>query len=181
VQKDEIIRTLHFDSETGMPQYDSVARKVYVNLQDQNIFAVIDPATDQVVGRYPVGQCRGNHGMALDPEHHRAFLSCEGNEWMTVFDLDKNTPIAFLKMPSGPDVIKFDPGLGRIYVACYSGAVAVFHEDDPDHYRKLEDFRVQHAVHSLAVDLKTHRVYTPEQEEDGKPVARMVVYEAVTN
>ena len=44
---------------------------------------------------------------------------------------------------------------------------------------KLEDFRVQHAVHSLAVDVKTHRVYTPEQEEDGKPVARMVVYEAV--
>jgi len=46
---------------------------------------------------------------------------------------------------------------------------------------KLEDFRVQHAVHSLAVDLKTPRVYVPEQEEDGKPVARMAVYEAVTN
>lgn len=79
----------------------------------------------------------------------------------------------------GPDVIKFDAGLGRIYVACYSGALSVLHQDDPDHYRKLEDFRVQHAVHSLAVDPKTHRVYTPEQEEDGKPVARMVVYEAV--
>ena len=180
VQKDEIIRTLHFDSETGMPQYDPVARKVYVNLQDKNIFAVIDPATDEVVARYPVGRCDGNHGMALDPGHHRAFLSCEGNELMTVFDLDKHEPIAFLKMPGGPDVIKFDPGLGRIYVACYSGAIAVFHQDDPDHYRKLEDFRVQHAVHSLAVDLKTHRVYTPEQQEDGKSVARMVVYEAVT-
>jgi len=181
VRKDEIIKTLHFDSETGMPQYDPVARKVYVNLQDQNIFAVIDPATDQVIGRYPVGKCEGNHGMALDPEHHRAFLSCEGNELMTVFDLDKHVPIAFLKMPGGPDVIKFDPGLSRIYVACYSGAIAVFHQDDPDHYRKLEDFRVQHAVHTLAVDLKTHRVYTPEQEEDDKPVARMVVYEALTN
>jgi DNA-binding beta-propeller fold protein YncE len=181
VEKDEIIRTLHFDSETGMPQYDPVARKVYVNLQDKNIFAVIDPATDEVVARYPVGRCDGNHGMALDPEHHRAFLSCEGNELMTVFDLDKHEPIAFLKMPGGPDVIEFDPGLGRIYVACYSGAIAVFHQDDLDHYRKLEDFRVQHAVHTLAVDLKTHRVYTPEQEEDGKSVARMVVYEAVTN
>ena len=181
VQKDEIIRTLYFDSETGMPQYDPIARKVYVNLQDQNIFAVIDPATDEVVGRYPVGQCQGNHGMALDPQHHRAFLSCEGNEMMTVFDLDKYAPIAFLKMPGGPDVIKFDPGLGRIYVACYSGAIAVFHQDDSDHYRKIEDFPVQHAVHTLAVDLKTHRVYTPEQEEDGKPVARMVVYEVVTN
>jgi len=170
VNKDEIVKTLHFDSETGMPQYDSVARKVYVNLQDQNIFAVIDPATDEVVGRY---------GMALDSEHYRAFLSCEGNELMTVFDLDKNVPIAFLPLADGPDVIKFDPGLQRIYVACYSGAISVFHEDDVDHYRKLEDFRVQHAVHTVAVDQKTHRLYTPEQEEDGKPVARMVVYEAV--
>jgi DNA-binding beta-propeller fold protein YncE len=179
VTNDEIVKTLHFESETGMPQYDPVARKVYVNLQDQDIFAVIDPATDNVVGRYPVGKCKGNHGMALDPEHHRAFLSCEGNELMTVFDLDKKTAIAFLPLPSGPDVIKFDPGLGRIYVACYSGAIAVFHQDDADHYRKLEDFRVQHAVHTVAVDLKTHKLYTPEQEEDGKPVARMVVYEAL--
>lgn len=179
VTSDEIVKTLHFDSETGMPQYDPVARKIYLNLQDQNIFAVIDPATDSVVARYPVGRCRGNHGMALDAEHHRAFLSCEGNELMTVFDLDKHAPIAFLPMPGGPDVIKFDSGLARIYVACYSGAIAVFHQDDPDHYRKLEDFRVQHAVHSLAVDSRTHRVYTPEQEEDGKPVARMVVYESI--
>jgi DNA-binding beta-propeller fold protein YncE len=98
VTKDEIVKTLHFDSETGMPQYDPVERKVYVNLQDQDLFAVIDPATDTVVGRYPVGEYKGNHGMALDPEHHRAFLACEGNELMTVFDLDKNVPIAFLPL-----------------------------------------------------------------------------------
>ncbi len=179
VTKDEIVKTVHFNSETGMPQYDPVARKVYVNLQDENIFAVIDPSTDQVIGRYPVGRCKGNHGMTLDPEHHRAFLSCEENNMMTVFDLDKHEPIAFLSMADGPDVIKFDSGLQRIYVACYSGAISVFHQDDPQHYRKLEDFKVQHAVHSLAVDPETHRVYTPEQEENGKPVARMVVYQAV--
>jgi len=180
VQKDEIVGTLHFDSETGMPQYDPVARKVYVNLQDQNIFAVIDPATDKVVGRYSVGKCKGNHGMSLDPKHHRAFLACEENNLMAVFDLDKHVSIASLPLADGPDVTKFDAGLGRIYVACYSGAISVFHQDDPDHYRKLEDFRVQHAVHSLAVDPNTHRIYTPEQEENGKSAARMVVYEAVT-
>jgi DNA-binding beta-propeller fold protein YncE len=180
VTMDEVVKTLHFDSETGMPQYDPVARKVYVNLQDQNIFAVIDPATDEVVGRYPVGRCKGNHGMTLDPEHHRAFLLCEENNLMTVFDLDKHEPIAFLPVADGPDVIKFDPGLNRIYAACYSGAISAFHQDDPNHYRKIEDFKVQHAVHTLAIDLETHRVYTPEQEEDGKPVARMVVYDAVT-
>lgn len=180
VTKDEIVKTLHFSSETGMPQYDPVAQKIYVNLQDENIFVVIDPNTDEVIARYPVGRCKGNHGMTLDAEHHRAFLSCEENNLMTVFDLDNHQPIAYLPMAEGPDVIKFDPGLQRIYAACYSGAISVFHQDDPQHYRKLEDFKVQHAVHSLAVDEDTHRVYTPEQEEDGKPAARMVVYEAVT-
>jgi DNA-binding beta-propeller fold protein YncE len=179
VNKDEIVKTLKFDSETGMPQYDPITRKVYVNLQDENIFAVIDPATDTVVGRYPVGQCKGNHGMALDPQHHRAFLVCEGNDLLTVFDVDTHKPIASFPVAKGPDVAKFDPGLGRVYVACSSGAISVIQEDDPGHFRKLEDFPVQKRVHSLAVDIETHRVYAPEQEENGTPVARMIVYNAV--
>src|SRR6266853_110401 len=179
VQNDEIIRTLHFDSETGMPQYDPVARKVYVNLQDQNILAVIDPATDQVVGRYPVGKCKGNHGMALDPERHLAFLSCERNDVLTVFNLDTHQPVAHLPMAKGADVVQYDPGLRRIYVACSSGFISVFQADDPEHVRKIEDFPVERKVHSLAVDVNTHRVYAPEEEEQGRPVARMVVFDAL--
>jgi len=78
-------------------------------------------------------------------------------------------------------VVKFDPGLWRIYVACSSGFISVFQEQDADHYRKLEDFPVQKMVHSLAVDSTTHRVYAPEQQENGQPVARMIVYEAITS
>ena len=78
-------------------------------------------------------------------------------------------------------MIKFDPVLKRIYVACSSGAISVFQMDDPDHYRKLEDFLVQKKVHILAVDLHTHWVYAPEQEAAGKPVARMGVYETTAN
>ena len=179
VREDRIVTTLHFDSETGVPQYDPVARKVYVNLQDQDVLAVIDPATDMVVARYPVQGCRGNHGMALDPEHHRAFLSCEGNDVLTVFNLDTHQSIAHLPMPKGADVVQFDPGLGRIYVACSSGAISVFQEDDPDQFRKLEDFPVEPNVHSLSVDVQTHRVYAPEEQEHGQPVARMIVFDAV--
>lgn len=180
VNSDRIVRTMPFTSETGMPQYDPVARKIYLNLQDENIFAVIDPSTDKVTGRYRVGRCRGNHGMTLDAEHHRAFLSCEENNLLTVFNLDTHQPIAYLPMAPDPDVIKFDPGLKRIYAACYSGAISVFQQDDPDHYRKLEDFPVPQKVHSLAVDPETHRVYAPEEWFEGKPAARLVVYEAIT-
>lgn len=176
VNKDKIITTLHFDSETGNPRYDPVSKRVYVNLQDKNVIAEIDPATDKVVAEYSVGKCRGNHGMALDTEHRLAFLSCEENDLMTVFRLDTHEPIAYFPQAKGGDVIAYDPGLKRIYVACYSGAISVFREDDAAHVRKLGDVAVQKRVHSLAVDLKTHRVYVPEQEHNGAPAARITIY-----
>jgi len=180
VHTDKVVKTLYFKSETGMPQYDPVAKLVYVNLQDLDLMTVIDPATDKVVTPgYSVAPCKGNHGMALDVEHRRAFLACEGNERMAVFDLEKHRVVTTLPVAPDPDVIKYDPGLKRIYVACYSGAISVFQEDDPDHFRKLEDFPVHHKVHSLAIDERTHRVYVPEEEENGRPVARMIVYEPV--
>jgi len=179
VQKDEIVKTLVFKSETGMPQYDSVAKKVYVNLRNTNEVAEIDPATDNVLGTYPVERCRYNHGMAIDSEHHRAFLLCNGTKTLTVFALDTHNAIAHLPLPQGADVVKFDPGLGRIYAACSSGFISVVQQDDADRYRKLEDFAVQKMVHSLAVDTATHRVFAPEQQENGNSVARMIVYEAI--
>ncbi len=179
VEKDEIVKTLEFKSETGMPQYDSVSRKVYVNLRSTNEVAEIDPATDTVRGTYPVEGCRYNHGMAVDSEHHRAFLLCGGTKTLTVFALDTHKSIAHFPLPTGADVVKFDPGLGRIYAACSSGFIAVIQAVDADHYQKLEDFAVQKMVHSLAVDTATHRLYAPEQQENGEPVARMIVYEAI--
>ena len=96
---------------------------------------------------------------------------------LTIFALDGHKAIAHFPLPAGADVVKFDSGLGRAYAACSSGAISVVQEDAPDLFRKMEDFPVQKLVHSLAVDPATHRVYAPEQEEDGRPVARIIVYE----
>ena len=181
VDKDEIVKTIEFSSETGMPQYDSSARKVYVNLRSTNEIAEIDPATDTLLGKYPVDGCQFNHGMAVDSEHHRAFVLCSGNRTFTVFALDTHKSVTHLPMPAGADVVKFDPGLSRIYVACSSGFISVFQAQDSENYQKLEDFPVQKMVHSLAVNSATHRVYAPEQQENGQPVARMLVYEAVVS
>jgi DNA-binding beta-propeller fold protein YncE len=179
ITKDEVIATLHFASETGNPRYDPFSKRLYVNLQDKNVIAEIDPATDKQIAEYSVGRCKGNHGMALDSEHRLAFLSCEDNDLMTVFRLDTHQPIAYFPQAKGGDVIAFDPGLKRIYVACYDGAISVFQEDDPAHFRKLGDVPVQRKVHSLAIDLSNHRVYAPEQEENGSPAAKIAVFEAV--
>jgi len=179
VNKDEVIKKIAFKSETGMPQYDSIAKKIYLNLQDENTFVIIEPTNDSIIGRYKVGECKGNHGMTLDMQNHLAFLSCEGNNLLTVFNLDTHTPVSYLKMAADADVIKYDSGLKRIYAACYSGFISVFHEDDATHFTKLEDFPVSKKVHSITVDMFTHRLYAPEQDEDGKPVSRIIVYDVI--
>jgi len=181
VHSDVVVKTLHFPEGTATPQYDSVARKIYVNLHGaDDVIAELDPTSDTVVRRYPVSGCHTGHGMALDAKGRRAFVLCNGNHVLTVFDLDAHRPIASVPIPMAADVVKFDSGLKRIYAACASGAITVIQEDDPEHFRKLEDFRVEPNVHSLAVDVETHRVYAPEQEEGGRPVSRMIVYEAVS-
>jgi DNA-binding beta-propeller fold protein YncE len=177
VDKDEIVKILRFDSEIGSPGYDAVARKIYVTLRSTNEVAEIDPSKDRVIGQYPVEGCRYDHGMAVDSDHHRAFLLCGGTHNLTVFALDRRKAIAHFPIPTGADVVKFDAGNGRAYAACSSGAIAIVQEDDPEHFRKIEDFPVQQLVHSLAVDPATHRVYAPEQQQDGQPVARIAVYE----
>jgi DNA-binding beta-propeller fold protein YncE len=178
VDKDEIVKVLRFDSETGTPGYDAIAKRIYVTLRSTNEVAEIDPLTDRVIGRYPVEGCGFDHGMAVDSEHHRAFLLCGQTHNLTIFSLDGHKAIAHFPIPAGADVVKFDAGNGRAYAACSSGAISIVQEDDPEHFRKIEDLPVQKLVHSLAVDSSTHRVYAPEQEENGQPVARIVVYEA---
>jgi len=178
VNEDKIVATLHFDSETGNVRYDPITRRILVNLQDKNVIAEVDPASDKEVARYPLGACRGNHGMALDAEHRLAFLVCEDNNLLSVFDLRSHRAVQTLPIPDGGDVVAYDAGLHRVYIACYSGAISVFKEEG-DRLRKLGDVRVEKKVHSLAVDPATHKVYAPEQEENGNPAARIAIFEAV--
>ena len=117
--------------------------------------------------------------MPLDVEHRLALLSCEENDLMTVFRLDSHQPIASFPQAKGGDVIAFDAGLKRIYVACYTGAISVFQEDDPTHFRKLGDVPVQKRVHSLAIDPATHKLYVPEEQENGAPAAKIVIFDPV--
>jgi YVTN family beta-propeller protein len=176
VRTDTIVKTLHFDSETGMPQYDPVAKLVYVNLQDIDRFAVINPQDDRIVAQYPVAGCRGNHGMALMPEQRRAFLVCEENNLLAVFDLEKHVVIQTLPLPGGGDVVKADERRGRVFVACYSGAIAIIQAEGSGQYKKIADAPVENRVHSLAVDPETGYLYVPEEQEKGALASRLIVY-----
>ncbi|HUO36219.1 MAG TPA: hypothetical protein VMU43_14615 [Candidatus Acidoferrum sp.] len=177
VASDAVVKMIQFDGRAGTPDFDPVSKTVYVNLPDTNQIAAIDPATNAVTARYSAGRCAGNSGLAIDAERRVAFLSCEGNNLLAVFDLRSKAVVAYLPMAAGGAEVALDPALGRIYVACVSGAISVYEAKKTEQWRKVGDVSAAHAVHSLAIDSSTHRIFVPEMEDEGMPVAQLAVYE----
>src|SRR5260370_7209278 len=107
--------------------------------------------------------------MALAPQQRRAFLVCEGNNLLAVFDLEKHAVVQTLPLPGGGDVVKADPGRGRAFVACYSGAITEIQAQDSGQYKKIADFSLDKKFHSLALTLKTPSLYCPHEQDKRLP------------
>ncbi len=176
---DRKIATIHFLNETGLAQYDPIRKKMYMNLKDQNSLAVFKPEKDEVEAEFSVDLCKGNNGIAIDPNLHLVFLACEISHTVAIFDEIQHKIIAEITTAPGIDGIVYDPGLKRIYAACDSGAITVIQVEDATHFHKLEDFKTSDKIHSIAVSTESHRVYLPESVDTGTPVTSLITFEAV--
>src|SRR5262245_22207957 len=158
----------------GNTQYDSVSGHIFVTVHKLNQLAEIDPQTDQIANRYPLPGCQESHGLLIDTEHHLAFVACEGNAKLAVFDLESKKVTAIHSVGGDPDVLAYDQSLGRLYVSAESGVISVFDEHGRNLEKIGEEFFAKDA-HTVAVDQRTHRVYLPLQDVGGKPVLRIAL------
>ncbi|HSU93331.1 MAG TPA: YncE family protein [Gemmatimonadaceae bacterium] len=167
----ERVARVPLGGEAGNTHYDPVSHCMLVAVQTRNELAAIDPRTRRIVARYPM-PCEHPHGFLIEERSRLAFVTCEGDAKLLVLDLRTMRVTAMLAVPDDPDVLAFDRGLRRLYVACESGAVAVFDLRDA----KLTPLGVYRApyAHSVAVDPATHRVYLPLQDVGGRPVLRIL-------
>jgi len=160
--------------EAGNTQYDSNSHCVIVAVQTANQLAIIDPATSAIVRRITLDKAvRHPHGVYIDAPNRLAFIAGEESGTLGVLDLRSLQLRQVLPVGSDPDVLAFDPTIGRLYVAAESGVVAVFAEREGS-LRQLGSYRAPQA-HSVAVDPATHRVYLPLANLRGHPVLRVLV------
>src|SRR5947207_15624683 len=170
----QVVTTIGLGGGAGNTQYDSVSEHIFVTVHGQNELAEIDPNKDQVIGRYPLPGCNGSHGLNIDSEHALAFVACEENAKLAVFDLEAKKMTAIQSVGADPDVLAFDRGLGRLYVSSESVVISIFDERGKGLVKIGEGFFAANA-HSVAVDQRTHRVYFPLQRVGGKPVLRIAL------
>lgn len=157
--------------EAGNTHDDEVSHCIIVAVQTKNEMVAIDPGSMKIVARYHVA-CDHPHGFLVDAPSRLAFVSCEGDSRLLVIDLRSMRTTAAFKVAEGPDVLAFDPGLRRLYVACESGSLEVFEERDGA-LTRLSAYHAPHS-HTVAVDPATNRVYLPLQDVNGRPVLRIL-------
>jgi len=137
--------------------------KVYANIEDKSEIAVFDPKTLAVLARWPLAPCEEPSGLAIDRVHQRLFAGC-GNKTMAVVDMRTGKVVATPAVGSGVDAAGFDPGTQLAFTSNGEGTITVVHEDTPDKYTVVETVPTQRGARTMAVNPKTHRLYTVTAE-----------------
>jgi DNA-binding beta-propeller fold protein YncE len=166
-------RTVRLADEVGNVIWDGADQRMLVAARPPDRLLLVDPDTGQVTGRVDLPGCSGAHGVAVDVATHTAFVACERNARLAVVDLSALQQRDVQTVGEDPDVLAFDPGLSRLYVAAESGVVAVFDEKGPG-VRKVGQAKLADTAHTVAVDPTTHRVFFPLQNVGGHPVVRVM-------
>jgi DNA-binding beta-propeller fold protein YncE len=161
------------DGEVGNTQYDPGSHLIFSTVQSRNELVAIDPHTHQIVQRFELRGGRHPHGLLIEASRRTAFIACDGDARLLVFDLDTGRVMQILSTGKEPDVLSFDPGLHRLYVASESGMLSIFEQDGARLKKDGDDF-VAPKAHSIMVDPQTHRVYLPLQSIDHHPMLRIM-------
>jgi YVTN family beta-propeller protein len=172
-KRNERVNTIEMGGEVGNTQYDPVSHLIYACVQTRNELVEINPETDKIQARYRLSGGEHPHGFYIDDQNGKAYVACEGDNKLLVFDMKNHSVENVFPVADGPDVLAFDRGLQLLYVACESGAVSLFRHSSGK-LEKVGDVKVGPNSHSVSVDSETHRAYFPLKNVNGSPILRIM-------
>ena len=138
--------------------YDAVNDRVYINSKSGDVVVVVDPATNKAIATWPVAPATKPHGSALDAQGNRLFV-VGANGKLVALDLPSGKVAGVAEVALRVDQIAFDPGLKRVYCASGEGVMSVVDASDGG-LKSLGDAPTHKGAHSVAIDPKTHAVWT---------------------
>jgi len=172
-KRNERVNTIEMGGEVGNTQYDPGSHLIYACVQTRNELVEINPETDKVQARYHLSGGEHPHGFYIDDQNGKAYIACEGDNKLLIFDMKNHSVENVFPVAGGPDVLAFDRGLQLLYVACESGAVSLFTCSNGK-LQKVGNINVGPNSHSVSVDSDTHRAYFPLKNVNGSPILRIM-------
>jgi DNA-binding beta-propeller fold protein YncE len=151
----------------GKPEFAVADGKggIYLNIEDTSELVHLDAQSLKVVHRWPEAPCKEASGLAMDVKNRRLFAGCD-NKMMAVIDADSGKVIATPAIGEGVDANAFDPGANYAFSSNGEGTLTVVHEDSPNKYTVVENVKTKKTARTMALDLKTHKIFLPAAEFD---------------
>jgi YVTN family beta-propeller protein len=149
----------------GGPEYAAADGKGYVfdNLEDESQLLKINARELKVEQRWPTAPCSAPSSMAMDQANRRLFLGCR-SKVMAVVDADSGKVITTLLIGDHVDATAFDPETKMIFNSNGEGTISVIHQDSPDKYSAVETVKTLPRAKTMALDVKTHRLFLSTAE-----------------
>jgi streptogramin lyase len=132
--------------------------KLYVNGEEKQEIVRVDTATNEVGAHWSIPNCTSPHGLAIDPEAHRLFSSCENNV-LVVIDADAGTIIATLPIGARSDGAAFDPKRKLIFSSNGDGTLSVIAEKDANSFATVASVATKRGARTMTLDPETGRLY----------------------
>ncbi|GGA37842.1 YncE family protein [Dyella nitratireducens] len=134
----KVYRKLRFDSDhVEAVRAEEQGHRLFVNVADKNLVAVVDKKTLQVIASWPLTGAQTNLSMALDEADHRLFIGTRNPSKLIVLDTETGKQVASLDAPATSDGLFYDNVHKRIYIPGGDGYLGVFQQNDADHYTEL--------------------------------------------
>jgi len=143
--------------------------EVFVNIEDKNELTVIDAKGLTVKTSWPLAPCDGPSGLALDRDHRRLFSGCD--KLMAIVNADNGKVVSTLPICDGVDATAYDDETHLAFASCHDGKLTVIHEDSPDKFSVVENATTQEGARTMALDPKTHQVFTVTAKFGPPPAA----------
>ena len=172
-QRNERVNTIEMGGEVGNTHYDPASHLIYACVQTRNELVEINPETDRIQARYHLPGGEHPHGFYIHDQHGKAYIACQGDNKLLVFDMKNHSVDNVLPVADGPDVLAYDRSLQLLYVACESGSASLFRYSN-GRLEKLGNANVGPNSHSVSVNSETHRAYFPLKNVNGSPVLRIM-------
>ncbi|MEO6725608.1 MAG: YncE family protein [Blastocatellia bacterium] len=157
----------------GRPEFAVADGKgqIFVNLDDKSEIAVIDSRKMTVTNRWPLAPGKGPSGLAMDVKNRRLFSVCGDNQKMIVMNADNGKIVEDVPIGRGTDAAAFDPGTGLAFSSNGDGTLTVVHKDSSDKFSVVENAKTLPRARTMALDVKTHRIYLSTAEYGLAPAA----------
>ncbi len=143
---------------------------IFVNLEDKNSIAKIDPQSLKVESVWTLKGCEEPSGLAIDRKHARLFSVCS-NKVMEIVDAKSGRLVAQLPISANVDGAGFDDGNQLAFASGGDGTLTIIKEQTPEKFSVSESPATKTGARTMAVDGASHRVFLTTAERGPAPAA----------